>query len=66
VPLPYEVDQDPDRPDICLGTDQYHTPPEVASIAQEAFENKGYSVSLNHPFAGAHLAEMYDNGSSIG
>jgi N-formylglutamate deformylase len=25
VPLPYELDQRPDRPDICVGTDQFHT-----------------------------------------
>ena len=24
--LPYELDQNPDRPDICIGTDSHHTP----------------------------------------
>jgi N-formylglutamate amidohydrolase len=28
-PLPHEPDQDPLRPDICIGTDPYHTPSEL-------------------------------------
>jgi N-formylglutamate deformylase len=27
APLPYETDQDLDRPDICIGSDDFHTPP---------------------------------------
>jgi N-formylglutamate deformylase len=26
-PLSYELDQNPDRPDICIGTNDFHTPP---------------------------------------
>jgi len=28
-PLPYELDQSSDRPDICIGTDPFHTPEEL-------------------------------------
>lgn len=52
-PLPYEIDQDPHRPDICLGTDEYHTTKALAAGARGAFQALGFSVELNRPFAGA-------------
>lgn len=52
-PLPYEMDQDPDRPDICLGTDEFHTPPPLLGVARQAFEAQGLRVAVNRPFAGA-------------
>ena len=58
-PLPYEIDQDPCRPDICLGTDEYHTPPGLAAAAARAFEQQGLSVELNRPFAGALVPMAY-------
>lgn len=30
TPLPSELNQAPERPDICIGTDSFHTPPELA------------------------------------
>ncbi len=52
-PLPYELDQDPDRPDICLGTDAFHTPPDLRDRVRAAFERSGWSVAIDRPFAGA-------------
>jgi len=52
-PLPYEVDQSASRPDICIGTDEFHTPPELAALALQLFRAEGFSVELNRPFAGA-------------
>ena len=34
VPLPHEPDKDPDRPDICVGTDGFHTPGRLADAAK--------------------------------
>jgi N-formylglutamate amidohydrolase len=51
-PLPYESDQNPQRPDICLGTDDFHTPAGLASVAQQAFEGMGLTVAVNRPFSG--------------
>ena len=52
--LPYEL-ADPAlaRPDICIGTDDFHTPAELSSAFVAAFQQEGWSVSLNEPFAGA-------------
>jgi N-formylglutamate amidohydrolase len=52
-PSPYEDDQDPDRADICLGTDASHTPAWLRDAAAAAFEALGWSVAIDRPFAGA-------------
>ena len=52
-PLPFEADQDPDRPDICIGTDPFHTPPELAAAALDLMRGLGYSVKADRPFSGA-------------
>ena len=41
------------RPDICIGTDDFHTPPGLAEELVGIFEGQGFSVALNSPFAGA-------------
>jgi N-formylglutamate deformylase len=53
LPLPYEYDQDPDRPEICLGTDRSHTPAWLREAAVRAFEEVGWRVAVDRPFAGA-------------
>jgi N-formylglutamate amidohydrolase len=37
-PLPHEPDQDPLRPDICIGTDPYHTPSELKDALCSRFD----------------------------
>lgn len=51
-PLPYE-DPELARPEICLGSDDFHTPPAVLDCMRQVFEDAGYSVGVNAPFAGA-------------
>lgn len=52
-PLPYEPDQRASRPQICIGTDDYHTPPALQAAMQEGFAARGFQVAINRPFAGA-------------
>ncbi len=52
APLPYEDDQDPDRPDICIGTDGFHTPDDLATEAAAIFDDAGFRIAVNRPFAG--------------
>ncbi|WP_414637794.1 N-formylglutamate amidohydrolase [Alloacidobacterium sp.] len=47
--LPYELDQRPERPDICVGTDPIHTPAELADEVIEGFRLNGYTVAVNRP-----------------
>ncbi len=52
-PLPYESDQSIRRPDFCIGTDLYHTPEALVNAAAVFLRERGYSVAVNSPFAGA-------------
>ena len=58
-PLPYEIDQNPTRPEICIGTDAFHTPVELAGIFVDAFAAEGWTVGLNAPFSGAMVPSRY-------
>lgn len=53
-PLPYELHADGPRPAICLGTDPFHTPPELVAAARDAFAGFG-DVELDTPFAGCYV-----------
>jgi N-formylglutamate amidohydrolase len=52
-PLPHEPDQDPERPEICIGTDSFHTPGGLASAVAGAAADLGLTVLVDRPFAGA-------------
>ena len=51
-PLP--CDQFPTifRPDICIGTDGFHTPPALANFTYYFFQDRGYTVAYNLPYSG--------------
>ncbi len=53
--LPYELDQLASRPGICIGTDQFHTPPALIAAARHAFAGLRGGVGLNTPFAGSYV-----------
>ncbi len=53
IPLPSEPDQAPGRPDVCIGTDPFHTPPSLVSALAAALRREGFSVAVDRPFAGA-------------
>jgi N-formylglutamate amidohydrolase len=52
-PLPMELDQRPDRPDICIGTDPFHTPAALVERLVAACDALGWSVQVDAPYAGA-------------
>lgn len=56
--LPYELHGDGPRPPICLGTDSFHTPPELVALAEKAFAGLG-GVGIDSPFAGAYVPLRY-------
>ncbi|MDZ4179131.1 MAG: N-formylglutamate amidohydrolase [Coriobacteriia bacterium] len=51
-PLPTEVATNDVRPDVCLGTDAFHTPTVLVESLQHAFRAEGFTVHRNSPFAG--------------
>ena len=59
VPRVYEPEQELNRPDICIGVDEYHTPKELIEILKVQFEKLGYRVEINTPFAGSIVPMDY-------
>ena len=59
LPLPYERDQDPDRPDICIGTDDFHSPPFLVEAARRAIADEGLTYRINRPFIGTLVPSQY-------
>jgi N-formylglutamate deformylase len=59
LPLPSEIDQTPDRPDVCIGTDRRHTPERLASALEEAFRAEGWRVARDRPYAGTFVPTGY-------
>jgi N-formylglutamate amidohydrolase len=54
APLPYELHGGGPRPPVCLGTDSFHTPPELLAAARKAFGEVG-EVGLDSPFSGTYV-----------
>ena len=57
--LPYEDTQNEQRPEFCLGTDEYHTPANLVEVVKKYFADKGYRVAINTPFSGALVPNGY-------
>ncbi|MER6960828.1 N-formylglutamate amidohydrolase [Streptomyces sp. NPDC000618] len=57
-PLPYELHGAGPRPPVCLGTDAFHTPPELLAAARKAFAEIG-ETGLDSPFAGTYVPLEY-------
>ena len=58
-PLPYELAQGGNRPNICLGTDPFHTPENLIETIQEFFQKHNLSTALNTPFEGTYVPLRY-------
>ncbi len=52
-PLPCHDHPVEPLPDFCLGTDSFHTPPELTDLIKQNIKELGYTVEINTPFAGA-------------
>ena len=59
APLPYEPDQDPERPDICIGTDDFHTMPELVDALMVKAAALDFHAKINRPFAGTMVPGCY-------
>lgn len=46
-------------PDICIGSDSFHTPENIKNAAINIFELDGYKVSVNTPFSGSIVPLRY-------
>ncbi|MFI1761027.1 N-formylglutamate amidohydrolase [Streptomyces sp. NPDC020800] len=57
-PLPYELHGAGPRPAVCLGTDAFHTPPELTEAARAALAGCG-ETGLDSPFSGTYVPLEY-------
>lgn len=57
--LPYELDPSAPREAFCLGTDPFHTPYDLLSVAKTYLEARGHGVTVNRPFAGALVPAVH-------
>ena len=54
-PLPHETNQDIQWPKICIGTDQFHTPPKLTDFILNFFENNSFPAEINTTFEGCYV-----------
>lgn len=61
--LPYELKANGNlkRPEICIGTDSFHTSKQLENKIYKLFKDLGYDVSINEPFAGSLVPMEYYN-----
>ena len=48
-----------ERPNICLGRDEFHTPEELLDLVKGHFEDCGFSVLVNQPYSGCMIPIDY-------
>ena len=51
-PLPMDMDQSPGRPDLCVGTDAFHSPRALVERLEAVGRKRGLTVCRNRPYAG--------------
>ena len=51
-PFRSDIDKTTNRPDICLGIDEYHTPNWLITQLKKGFEHYNLSVKINSPYSG--------------
>jgi len=49
----FNSDFNENRPDICIGTDEFHTPKILIEKVKSFFLSKGYYVQVNSPYSGS-------------
>lgn len=47
------------RPDICIGTDSFHTPSHLKDALVAAFQDEGFSVLVDDPISGALVPRAF-------
>jgi len=60
-PLPYELNQAMDRPEICIGTDKFHTSEKLRKLIGELFKKSNFTVKYNAPFKGSIVPLKFYN-----
>lgn len=65
---PFETDliKEENRPDICIGTDNFHTPQKLIDEVLKFYTNVGYSIEINNPYSGTIVnSESYQKDENV-
>ena len=56
----------PESPDICIGIDEYHTPPYLLEYTKNYWSKLGYDVRVNNPYTGCIIpTKYYSNNQNV-
>ena len=61
TPLKRSVHKTIPRPDINIGTDNFHTPQNLIDISVEYFTGRNFTIGINYPFNGTIVPMKYYN-----
>ncbi|HVF12281.1 MAG TPA: N-formylglutamate amidohydrolase [Actinomycetota bacterium] len=59
TPLGYAMDQSGERPEICIGTDPFHTPKEITRVLAELCLQQGRHVAVDQPYSGTYVPQRF-------
>ena len=65
TPLPYEPEQEDDRPDFCIGTVDGHSHHHLVKTACDVLQTSDCTVALNYPYSGSMLPLKYWSDSRV-
>lgn len=66
VPFQSDLVQTKERPDICIGTDEFHTPQYLVELISEKALNLGFSCEVNSPYSGTIVpSEFYKRNNKV-
>lgn len=58
-PFKTDIDKELNRPDICIGTDDFHTPEWLLKQIESGFKNHNLTVKINSPYSGTLIPLKY-------
>jgi N-formylglutamate amidohydrolase len=58
-PFNSDLNKEVDRPDVCIGTDSYHTPKFLENMVRIGFEKHNLKVEINSPYSGTIVPTKY-------
>lgn len=59
IPFKTDLIQEQDRPDICIGVDEFHTPDYLLKMVVNACHSYGFSFKINNPYSGTMIPIEY-------
>ncbi len=59
IPFERDLNQEPNRPDINIGTDNYHTPQSLIDFTTDFFKSRNLTVGIDWPYSGTIIPLEY-------